>query len=1095
MYFKRLEIFGFKSFADKTTINFEPGITAIVGPNGCGKSNIFDSIRWVLGEQSVKELRGSSMEDVIFNGTDKKPALGFAEVSLTFSNESKVLPIDYDEVMVTRRLYRSGESEYLINKATVRLKDIQELLMGTGIGAEAYSLVQQGKVDLVVSARPEDRRILLDEASGITKYKAKKKEALSKLQDTENNLLRINDIIIEVKRQIASIERQANKARKYKVEFEKLKSFETEFARHQLGLFAEERKKISDNISEIKAQEINLNGEMAELNGLLEGQINLLDELEQNINDVKSDDIKLESQIDINNKQIGFNEERIENLSINALRLEEKKKQLIERCRSQQEKIEGLKKAMADLEELIRQKAERVKLKKDCLRIVEEALAAAKKGIHENEEKILDITSKQVNIKNSLTEVMKELQGGLARKRRLDLENTKVFSEKEQIDERLRMNDEQVAGVQGRVSVLRNKYESDTDVMNQFKAQLSVLHQQLNDLERKKIFLESQKEFIEKLQVQYQDIPDPVVEGRLITRVAPLEKNMGIIGKVKEVLSLNPEKRQLFGGDSCGDSLQQWYEIVCEAKFIELEPQQIIAKISDISQEIALKSQEKETLVMRIEEQEKTLGLVSKDMHDEEKSLSILEAQREDILKEMNKIVSELELVDSEILEVRETLTQLKKNEEELTYHLDTLNQDFAYCQNLIKEKQEFISMKLQEREETTVLIAQLDTELESGQERKKSERENLAIFEQTLDRDLEEIKRIDDEQSEYGQKKTGYETEIGGLNVKIAELKDKKQSLQGILVDYERQRAEVSQRIDSLRSNNLAIEEDINQIKRSIHAQELKFQEISFNEKGIKDRLIQTYKIDIDAGSELISPEEPLPFSVSSEEFMSELERLKKRCDSFGAVNLVAIEEFDELKERYEFLTKQQSDLLEAKDSLHQTINKINRQTRQMFMETFTRVSEEFRIYFRMLFGGGEAQLLLLDPENVLESGIEIVARPPGKKLQNISLLSGGEKSLTAIALIFGVFKVRPSPFCILDEIDAALDEANVGRYSYLLKDFAKIAQFIVITHNKKTIAISDVMYGITMQERGVSKIVSVKFSEEEKEKEVQEEVPVGAV
>src|SRR3989338_3446037 len=299
MYFKRLEIFGFKSFADKTILNFEPGITAIIGPNGCGKSNIFDAIRWVLGEQSVKELRGSAMEDVIFNGTDKKHGLGFAEVSLSFSNENKVFPVDYDEVTVTRRLFRSGESEYLLNKTAVRLKDITELFMGTGIGAEAYSLVQQGKVDLVVSARPEDRRVILDEASGITKYKSKRREALNKLKDTDNNLLRINDIVLEVKRQIGSIERQATKARRYKEEFEKLKTYEVQLSSLQISEFNRQKEQLKFQLDDMQAQENSLTAELSEINNLLESQGQLLADLEQKINEVNSEDIKLEGQIDV----------------------------------------------------------------------------------------------------------------------------------------------------------------------------------------------------------------------------------------------------------------------------------------------------------------------------------------------------------------------------------------------------------------------------------------------------------------------------------------------------------------------------------------------------------------------------------------------------------------------------------------------------------------------------------------------------------------------------------------------------------------------------------------------------------------------------
>ncbi len=1078
MYFKRLEIFGFKSFADKTVLNFEPGITAVVGPNGCGKSNIFDSIRWVLGEQSVKELRGSSMEDVIFNGTDKKPGLGFAEVHLTFSNESRLLPVEQDEIIITRRLFRSGESEYLMNKNVVRLRDIQELFMGTGIGAEAYSLVQQGKVDLIVSARPEDRRVILDEASGITKYKSKKREALNKLKDTENNLLRINDIILEVKRQIGSIERQATKARRYKEEFEKLKTYEIQLSSFQIAEFNRQKEQLKFQLDEMQAQENSLTAELNEINNLLESQGQLLAELEQKINEVNSEDIKLEGQIDVNNRQIGFNEERIQNIDETVVRVSEKKTQLIERCRKEQERIEELKQALAGVNEALHQKARSLKEKKEGLSVITNTVAEAQRAIKQYEEVILDITAKQVNVKNELTEVMKEIQGCLARTRRLELENTKVLSEKSEVDTRLKNVCEQIEHSVQKLNSLREEQEKNFQALNVLAAELAVLDQSIAELERKKILLISQKEFIEEMRVQYQDMPDPVVEGKLITPSAPLEKHSGIIGKVKDVRPVE------------GTNL---YEISCEAKFIELDPQDINVRITGVEEQIAQRKVLREELAVKIEEQKFHNEQVAKTIHGEEKVHSILESQKNDVGEEVTKLTGELELVDSELQEVRESLAQAKKSEQEFTYHFDTLAQDFDSAQNNIKERENFINVKRQEKEEVSVAIAQLETELESDREKHKSQLENLTIFEQTLDNELEEIKRLDDEQAGYAQKREQFQTEIAQLRETIEVLRVQKQSLKSVLSEQERRRVEVAQRLNGFRSQTTSIEERIEEIRQKIHGRQMKDQEMLFSERAIKDRLLQAYRINIDElAPEMIQPvvEGPV-LQVGSDEFMQEIERLKKRCESYGSVNLVAIEEFEELKQRFEFLTKQQSDLLEAKESLAETITKINRKTRQMFLETFTRVSEEFRIYYRMLFGGGEAQLVLIDPENVLESGIEIVARPPGKKLQNISLLSGGEKSLTAIALIFGVFKVRPSPFCILDEIDAALDEANVGRFSYLLKDFAKIAQFIVITHNKKTIASADVMYGITMQETGVSKIVSVKFHEAKQDS--QEAVAAG--
>ena len=486
----------------------------------------------------------------------------------------------------------------------------------------------------------------------------------------------------------------------------------------------------------------------------------------------------------------------------------------------------------------------------------------------------------------------------------------------------------------------------------------------------------------------------------------------------------------------------------------------------------------------------------------------------------MNKLSGELQIVDSEMFEVRESLESVKKREAELNFQMDSVNQEIVWCQNEIKGKQEFMMVKSSDKELVNVAIAQLKAEFEANQNQCRIQLENQQMFIESLDGWLDEIKKIDDELTTFASKIEGYYRENDGLEAKINEIKQEKNSYTAILADYENQKSDLSQRLNSMRAQIDSLGDQCEEIQQQVHIKQMEEQQVQFSEKALKDRLFQTYRINIDEiplevisaspvqasveGVVSTTENQSLPSSTEAPsalgmnidfsdpaEIMLELEKLRKKCESFGSVNLVAIEEFEELKGRFEFLTQQQADLLEAKSQLMATITKINRSTRQMFMDTFTKVSEEFRIYFRMLFGGGEAQLILLDPENVLESGIEIVARPPGKKLQSISLMSGGEKTLTAIALIFGVFKVNPSPFCVLDEIDAALDESNVGRFSYLLKDFSKIAQFIVITHNKKTIASSDVMYGITMPETGVSRIVSVKFKEDNKE--VKEEIPAG--
>ncbi|MCA9398158.1 MAG: AAA family ATPase, partial [Candidatus Omnitrophica bacterium] len=1087
MYFKKLEIFGFKSFADKTVLNFEPGITAIVGPNGCGKSNIFDAIRWVLGEQSIKQLRGSAREDVIFNGTDKKQSLGFAEVSLTFSNESRLLPIDYNEVTITRRLYRSGESDYLINKTSVRLKDIHELLMGTGIGAEAYSLVQQGKVDLVVSAKPEDRRIILDEASGITKYKTKKKEALSKLKSTEDNLLRVNDITVEVKRQIGSIERQAKKAQKFKVEFEKLKHMEVCLARYQINNLTQKRQSVADELKKLKEKEQALESELETLSSALTDEINYLDEIEQKINEVLNQEIKFEGQIDVDTRQIGFNRERIENLTQSEKRLLQQKEQLIEKCRLQQIKIEEIKAETEKIKKKIEDNRTLLDEKRAKLDAMEGVIKEAKDAIKDHETKILELTSQQVSVRNQVTETMKDIQGAIARKRRLELENQKVSDEKVEIDQKLRNAEYQIRTLQTNVAELGFQKEDKAKDIQKWRDDLEALEGNIDSLEKRKLFLKSQKEFVETLNMQYQGMSDGMSEGKFYTSAPPLDHHSGIIGKVRQVRKVSSQQQNFVPGLINHPKSQELYEITCETKFIDLDPKHAAARIEDISGKVKTLEQRKNGVAGNLEEKEKTFEYIRMQIHSKEKALSVIEAQYRDIIEERGKLTGELDLVDTELYEVTELLAQLKKKEEELNYKLDTIGQDLSWSQNDIKERQGFIATKGQEREALSITVAQMETEIESERGRLSSQLENQTMFVETLDGWLGEIKNIEDEVSGFDEKREEFEKEIKALEEKIESVREQKEALKSVKEEYEKQKEEKGRQINAKRARIKNMEDEGDEIKQRAHDLQMSQQEIGFSERGIKDRLMQSYKIDlnayiaiqtenstepVDVSSSAVSAEEsvavaiedpglmlPAPSSafesgeVNEDEITEELEVLRKRCDSFGNVNLSAMDEYEELKERFEFLTKQQADLLEAKSDLMSTINKINRSTRQMFMDTFTKVSEEFRIYFRMLFGGGDANLLLLDPDNVLESGIEIVARPPGKKLQSISLMSGGEKTLTAIALIFGVFKVNPSPFCVLDEIDAALDESNVGRFSYLLKDFAKIAQFIVITHNKKTI------------------------------------------
>jgi chromosome segregation protein len=1042
MYFRRLEIFGFKSFAQKTVLEFQPGISAIVGPNGCGKSNVFDAIRWVLGEQSIKELRGSAMEDVIFNGTDQRAPLGFAEVNLAFANESRVLPIDHDEVIVTRRLYRSGESEYLINKNVARLKDIVELFLGTGVGAEAYSLIQQGKVDLVVSAKPDDRRQIFDEAAGITKYKSKKKEALSKLEDTQANLLRINDIVVEVKRQIASIERQAKKAQRYKEEFEVLKNYELVLARHQMARFDEESAGLEAAVGASQAHELELTKQLEELNSRIDHEASQIEEIEGRINEFKAQDIHLENEAAMNTRQTSFNEERRQNMDETCQRLQADKAAAMGRCATHQTKIAEIKESLGRLADNLSGLQASLQQKRNDLSVLTHSIELAKASVGQVEKEIMGLNGQQVRFKNQLTENMKRTMEALARKNRLEQENSKVHDEKAQVSKRNEAFDSSISQVQSQLQEILADGNARRQALEKLKGDLGLQETLIDDLEKNHVFLLSQKEFIQKMQIQYQDSPDTIVEGRFIATVRPNDKQTGIIGKIKGVRVI----------PATGQS-PELYEITYETKYVELDLSYLDDRIAVIKEKLAEANGIKAQLNQQIQDQGNALEEVLKNIQEQEKKFSILEAQKSDTELLCGKLAGELDVISSEFAESEAALASLKAQEGELAASLQGIGGQITRCQEDIKFKTQAIADKAQESQELNISIAQLETELSSFSTKRLGFEDNLALHTQNLDRDLTDINRFESENRELEAKKIKLGEEIILLQQANEGLSLKKEALSKDLEEQSAQKEEMSRRFNSLRNGIRGFEDEIIRMKTDMHNQQMRQQEVQFNQRALKERLLQAYKIDWDAvanqplltrghdfsrvpmqaaeqGSvegestpgeqppnvkatertELLAEQTQSPLNV--DELTLEIEKLKKHCESYGAVNLVAIEEFEELKGRYEFLTKQQSDLLTAREQLMSTIQKINRTTRQMFTETFAKVNEEFKIYFRMLFGGGEAQLVLLDPENPLECGIDIVARPPGKKLQNISLLSGGEKTLTAIALIFGCLKSNPVLF-----------------------------------------------------------------------------------
>ncbi len=1207
MHFKSLELIGFKSFAEKTKINFEPGVTAIVGPNGCGKSNIADSIRWVLGEQSAKSLRASSMQDVIFNGTDTKEPINFAEVSLTFTNEKRILPIDYDEVTISRRVFRSGETEYLLNKTPVRLKDISELLMGTGIGTESYSIIEQGKMDLILSSRPEDRRFVFEEASGITKYKSKKKEALRKLEQTEQNILRINDIILEVKRQISSIERQARKAEKYKVDFDKLKDMELRLSSAEYRDLKTAEMTHAVESSDSKAREKELESEVAGIASTISGYRSSLDEVNMKMFELKDKYKATSGSLDMNTQKISINKERIQEALASQEGIEKEIESVREKMKSAKALVEKSQENLRVVTSLRADKQKSVSDKEVWLSNVIKDIEDTEKKVTFCKVQLVDFLSKETHIKNELIKISADMQNRRVRERRLHIEKETVLKELETVENALGGVLNEFKEIEERVSAIRAEGQQKKKDEEAIIAAIKSLDEARALRENSKTALGSKIEILEeniktyegfnlgvknilsklgeggryisgefavladviRVERGYEEAVNTLLgDSAQIILVDRDEDTSRIINYLKEnnfgkasFVSLEMLRRVKKGkegekegereGAGAGEregaedkgpgagliplrnfvKAESKYELaleyffsnafltesieVCVKNFDGSNPMTVVTKsgamfdngmisggsVSDNSEALLIgrKSRmedmkaelvevENGLVSLTRERSEKgviadTLGagiaLIGEKLHTEEMSLSNIKVKKDAQEDSQKKLREELDILASEFDEADQTIKELIARGESLNAELNNLEKEKSSSQIFVEESHNLVALKRQKRESVTLETATLKAEIQALEKEEESVKNGLNVQEGITFESEETLYSKESLLKESAEKANTLEAEISKLTSENEVIAKDLTVFNEESETIENRKTEIA---DKLGSSELFLKEKekgLEDLRNQIRDLDVKLTEWNYKKTNLKERIAQAYKVDLEVSH--LEAED----NIDWDSLKNQVAELKERLEKLGPVNLVAIDEYKELEERYAFLVHQQEDLVNAKDSLHKAIQKINKTTKDLFVETFQKIQVEFKNFFRMLFGGGQAELVLIDEQDVLECGIEIVVRPPGKKLQNLMLLSGGEKAMTATALLFAIFKVKPSPFCVLDEIDAPLDESNVTRFSNVLKDFLKISQFIIITHNKRTIELADVMYGITMQERGVSKIVSVKFSDDRKASE----------
>ncbi len=1189
MRFKKLELLGFKSFAEATEFSFEPGVTAIVGPNGCGKSNIADGIKWVLGEQSPRELRGGRMEDLIFNGSDRRDPVHYAEVTLTLDNADKALPIDYTEVSISRRLFRSGESEYVLNGTPVRLKDIQELLMGTGIGTSAYSLFEQGRIEQIISARPEERRAVFEEAAGITKFKSQKREALRKLEETEDNLARVSDVIAEVKRQIQAMERQVRRAKAYQERWEELKRLEMSLARRQTRALDCRWNEKQAALESFQAQAGELESCSGAQEDLLRQARSTVAEAEEALSKAKEMWLSAKARLETLRSNLEMNRERIAEAQARQAQI----RRVLEEAGSRTAQLDEQRGDLAQT--ILRQENER-QGKQSWIAQCQSRLDSCGKAIEETQrlmtetrERILETTGLQVQVKNHLAEVRQEAARLEARTGRLQSELQKVAVERQEASREADAVGESL--LQGRTILedLEAEGKLCRENLEATERTLEAVQQEVRGLEQEQTRCASQIEVLKSLVATHEGYSNGVKalltaldQGRLDrteisgvlaevlqvghSEVAAVDAALGpwteavvvesasVADRCREFLERSHAGRVLFfirdripshpspftpsplpempGAVRLFDRIGITPHLEPLLKFLLADvwlvsdrdaaekllphlthPCSIVTLAGEMytaASALMGSAPVEEGMVVgrmsRLQSLEITIDHVEGKLEEVRERQRMLQAQRQtqqealqgleercrEKLQEiqrqeaglssakaaLEKLEQEEALLKAEHSEAAAELVGVHAEVHQAEEGLTVKEQEAADLETVLHRAQETLDASVRVREQTSVEFATASAELASLEQVAASRRASLAVLEESLQAVRNQISSGEQELSQWQERQGERERASADLERTWAQLEAQRGPFQAGVDEGEARRTQTLEAARVQEEEFLVLRRKLEQLQTQLHAQEMEQAQVAFQKEQIASRLQQVYQTSLNSleGSD---PEGVDPNEGNEEGLRTQIEELSQKLERIGPVNLGSIEEAQELQGRHDYLMTQQNDLLKAKEDLHEALTKINRTTRAMFRETFQAIQKEFQETFKQLFGGGEARLVLMDEEDVLESGIEIIARPPGKPLQPISLLSGGEKALTTIALLFAIFRVKPSPFCLLDEIDAPLDESNIDRFTRALKQFLRDSQFIIITHNKKTISMADVMYGVTMQEMGVSKIISAKFKE----------------
>jgi len=1249
MRVKRLELLGFKSFKDKTVVHFDEGITGIVGPNGCGKSNVVDAFFWVMGEMSSKHLRGSSMADLIFNGSEKYPAANFAEVALILDMENGYQPIDpkaypsgassnpalfkdASEISIARRVYRSGETEYLINRVTCRLRDIQEFFMDTGLGPKAYSVIAQGEIDRITMQKPEDRRTLIEEVAGISKYKKRKQESLRKIEATQQNLLRVNDIISEIDKQLRSLERQAKKAAQYKTFKDELKEKELKLNAHKVSKFLKSVQNSRNELNELQIKELELRTALEQGELQIETQkISQLDlskeldvyqaqviELSQNVNRLENNiEYAKKSIHDIELKFTNENEElsqiqsQIESLTeehavelglaseieatagseeIQISTLSETLYSKKEELNSTESWIEETKKRCIQLVSEVTSLQNSIEHTKENLsrvRLESEKLVSSKRGKEETRDalsttlstKKVTLSHLRVNLERVTTE-LSEIESSLKEDRehftektsetdRLTKEHSRVSSRlqtliqlkesfeglKEGAREILKRSKENenssIRGILGDFIQVDAGYETAVDsyLGDTLQSIITTTNSDslIEAISREIEFLKTsdagRAEFITSSRTQAPtnssiSIPEGTL-GSLIQFVKPEEqvanlvqellRNTYLVQDLRVAMRLHEEHSNLNFVTLDGETLSA--EGIIRGGSKKALEAGIFAK----KREIEEASESENSLLKKLEILEEEIEELKSKIEEKTASSESLKDQRSEIQIELQIAEQELGSKQAELLALEADLatseTEITRLQDEGRRFSSKISEDESLLTSSNLEK-ETLETKLYEknilsnqlRSETQQIsdeLTQLKVQDASRKERLISSKKRISEIERTLDQIQNRSGHLSQSLEEQESEKVRLTEELSQNEEKIKEAVDQLQA-------KKEQYNQIKSQYDTIGNSISELYEKTKQERRTLEQTTIRQRDLSLQlekdsmeEEHLSKNILEKYRVDLrEAVSPLIGiheftsiveviqreraeveamPTEQLEFSETenseeaeeaplqfyeydpnediNEAFLDKrVSFLKSRLREIGEVNVSAIEEYDRLKIRFDFLEGQRGDLMRSLADLEEAIDKINSTSVERFKTAFEEVNNKFQKVFPIIFGGGNAQLVMTNSEDLLETGIDIIAQPPGKKNQSITLLSGGEKAMTAISLLFSIFLIKPSPFCLLDEVDAPLDDANIGRYNDLLREMSKKSQFIVVTHNKRTMELNDRLYGVTMQEPGISSVVNVQ-------------------